>query len=232
MASNAAVVLCLLGREVRRGFDALRLRRGQVSRPYGADQEYEVGEQDYGESERGQKCEIRAASFEHLDAQDRGNETAGNEPHHQLALQRGQTGPGQPAYLHGNYASKQNSGQTQKSEQDVVAETSVIDERAQQHEEKRAQKKSQFSMKGEHLGMGVIGCPATLAFDGRFGEPVGPGGFIEMKATANRWKIRERETEDQNRNKVVAFEKMRAGIDEQHRSKRQHVPEAFFRENR
>jgi hypothetical protein len=42
-------------------------------RAYGADQKYEVGEPDYGEGERGQKCEVRAPSFEYFDAQDRGD---------------------------------------------------------------------------------------------------------------------------------------------------------------
>ena len=53
-----------------------------------------------------------------------------------------------------------------------------------------------------------------------------------MKTLANRREIAERETEDQNRNEVIALEKMDAGINEKHGGERQNVPKAFLRKNR
>ena len=44
-----------------------------------------------------------------------------------------------------------------------------------------------------------------------------------MKALANRWEISERETEDQNRNEVIAFEEMNTGTNKKHGGKRQNV---------
>ena len=44
-----------------------------------------------------------------------------------------------------------------ESEQDVFPQIRVIDERAKKHEEKCAQQKGQFSVKGEHLVVVMIG---------------------------------------------------------------------------
>jgi len=187
-----------------------------MSRTESAYQKDEIAEQNYGERQRGQKCEVGSTSFEYVDAQYGGDQAAGNKPQHQFTLQRGECTPGEAPCLHRHEASRQNRTEAQKRKQDISSQPGVIDQRAQQDEEKRAQQKGQLPMEREHLAVVMI----RLVLHRRFAEPVGAGGFIEVDSLADRGEIREREAEEQDGNKVIALKKVDAGINQEHGGER------------
>ena len=124
-------------------------------------------------------------------------------------------------------AAKQSSAST-----DIFAQAREFDQRAEQHEEKRAQQEGQFAVEGEHLVMRALGRSACRGFERSFAEPIGARRFIEMQTLLHGGKIREREAEDQNGDEIVALDNVDAGINQQHGGESEHVPEALLGEQR
>ncbi len=96
-----------------------------------------------------------------------------------------------------------------------------------------AEKMAPLTSKGEHLVAVVIVWPAVLSLDGTHPvKPVETGLPCQNGSACERLgKFGQRETKDQNRDKVVALEKMNAGINEKHGGEGQYVPKALFRQN-
>lgn len=96
-----------------------------------ADEQSEVGKEDEGKYQRGQKLEVCAASFHNLYSEHGCDKAARKKPSHELALVRRKVSPCKAPPLHGKPAGDQKRRETFQCKNRVLPQTAEFQQCAQ-----------------------------------------------------------------------------------------------------